>query len=91
VRGLSGGLGLCGGTTGSTQRRLEIDPNGANQPILKARRSTTEGAVEGVESTVYKNSHQALELLQRVHHHGQSHDSCGCFECIVAIVPEATA
>ncbi len=84
-------LGLCGAYNWlDAKAAFEIDPNGANQPILKGDViDEQKGRWKGVDEYVYKNSHQALEYFNAYTIMDNPMTSCGCFECIVAIVPEA--
>ena len=84
-------LGLCGAYNWlDAKAAYEIDPNGANQPIAKgATIDEKKGRWKGVDEYVYKNSHQALEYFNAYTIMDNPMTSCGCFECIVAIVPEA--
>jgi acetyl-CoA synthase len=84
-------LGLCGAYNWlDAKAAYEIDPNGANQPVMKGEtKDTVKGRWAGVDEYVYKNSHQALEYFNAYSIMDAPMTSCGCFECIVAIVPEA--
>lgn len=84
-------LGLCGAYNWlDAKAAFEIDPNGANQPIMKGDEiDGKKGRWKGVDEYVYKNSHQALEYFNAYTIMDNPMTSCGCFECIVAIVPEA--
>jgi acetyl-CoA synthase len=84
-------LGLCGAYNWlDAKAAYEIDPNGANQPVLKGEtKDAVKGRWTGVDEYVYKNSHQALEYFNAYSIMDAPMTSCGCFECIVAIVPEA--
>jgi acetyl-CoA synthase len=84
-------LGLCGAYNWlDAKAAYEIDPNGANQPVMKGEtKDAVKGRWTGVDDYVYKNSHQALEYFNAYSIMDAPMTSCGCFECIVAIVPEA--
>jgi len=84
-------LGLCGAYNWlDAKAAYEIDPNGANQPVMKGEViDEKKGRWKGVDEYVYKNSHQALEYFNAYTIMDNPMTSCGCFECIVAIVPEA--
>jgi acetyl-CoA synthase len=84
-------LGLCGAYNWlDAKAAYEIDPNGANQPVLKGEtKDAIKGRWSGVDDYVYKNSHQALEYFNAYSIMDAPMTSCGCFECIIAIVPEA--
>jgi acetyl-CoA synthase len=84
-------LGLCGAYNWlDAKAAFEIDPNGANQPIAKGETTdAAKGRWKGVDEYVYTNTHQALEYFNAYTIMDAPMTSCGCFECIVAIVPEA--
>jgi acetyl-CoA synthase len=84
-------LGLCGAYNWlDAKAAFEIDPNGANQPVMKGEvLDAKKGRWKGVDEYVYTNSHQALETFNAYSIMDNPMTSCGCFECIVAIVPEA--
>ncbi len=84
-------LGLCGAYNWlDAKAAYEIDPNGANQPVLKGEtKDAVKGRWTGVDEYVYQTSHQALEGFNAYTIMEDPMTSCGCFECIVAIVPEA--
>ncbi len=67
-----------------------MNPKGANQPIEKGNVIDPErGEWEGINKFVYEKSNRAIE---RVHHYSimsYPETSCGCFECIVGVIPEA--
>ena len=67
----------------------EIDETGANQPVKKGTCfDGDKGSWEGVDAYVYSNSHKAIDsfCIYSMMEHPMT--SCGCFECIVAYVPE---
>jgi len=84
-------VGLCGAYNWlDAKAAYEIDPNGANQPVLKGEViDAIKGRWKGVDEFVYTNSHQALEYFNAYSIMDAPMTSCGCFECIMAIVPEA--
>ncbi len=84
-------LGLCGAYNWLDARAAyEIDPNGANQPIKKIETlDAKKGRWKGVDDYLFNASHQALETFNAYTIMDNPMTSCGCFECIVAIVPEA--
>ena len=84
-------LGLCGAYNWLDARAaFEIDPTGPNQPVVKGEcTDTVKGRWKGVDDYVWKNSHQALEGFSAYSIMDAPMTSCGCFECIVALVPEA--
>ncbi|RJQ54621.1 MAG: CO dehydrogenase/CO-methylating acetyl-CoA synthase complex subunit beta [Nitrospiraceae bacterium] len=84
-------LGLCGAYNWlDTRAAFEIDPTGGNQPILKGEAmDATKGRWAGVDSYLKSNSAGAVESLNLYTIMDNPMTSCGCFECIVAIIPEA--
>nr|MBP7056032.1 CO dehydrogenase/CO-methylating acetyl-CoA synthase complex subunit beta [Candidatus Omnitrophota bacterium] len=84
-------LGLCGAYSWLDAKAAhEITPTGGNQPIKKGSCiDGVRGMWDGVNKFVYDSSrHQTQEMA--VYSIMESPmTSCGCFECIVAIVPEA--
>nr|HPM42602.1 acetyl-CoA decarbonylase/synthase complex subunit alpha/beta [Candidatus Omnitrophota bacterium] len=84
-------LGLCGAYSWLDAKAAhEITPTGGNQPIKKGSCiDDVRGMWDGVNKFVYDSSrHQTQEMA--VYSIMESPmTSCGCFECIVAIVPEA--
>lgn len=82
-------LGLCGAYNWlDGKAAFEIDPNGPNQPVEKG--STIDefkGQWEGVNKVVFEKSNQALERFNAYSMMEDPMTSCGCFECIVALLP----
>ncbi len=83
--------GLCGAYDWlDCKAAFQISPEGCNQPIEKGRTIDQEmGEWEDVNKFVYDHSNGSVEhyCQYSLMHHPMT--SCGCFECIVAIVPEA--
>lgn len=84
-------LGLCGAYSWLDARACyEINPTGPNQPVKKGECIDPQrGEWKGVNDFIYQKSNKMLERF-----HGYSimtypETSCGCFECIIAIIPEA--
>ncbi|MFH1996496.1 MAG: acetyl-CoA decarbonylase/synthase complex subunit alpha/beta [Candidatus Omnitrophota bacterium] len=84
-------LGLCGAYSWlDGKASYELDPSGPNQPIKKGDvLDKARGEWAGVNDFIYQKSNKTLEQF-----HGYSimtfpETSCGCFECIIAILPEA--
>jgi acetyl-CoA synthase len=84
-------LGLCGAYTWlDCKASHQIDPHGPNEPVTK-------GETIDAEKGQWKNINEYVALksngnLQRFNAYSMLEDpmtSCGCFECITAIVPEA--
>jgi acetyl-CoA synthase len=84
-------LGLCGAYSWLDGRAAyEITPTGANQPVKKGRTiDEKKGIWEGVNQSVQKCSHNKIEQISIYSIMESPMTSCGCFECIIAIVPEA--
>ena len=84
-------LGLCGAFNWLDCRAAyEIDPTGGNQPIKKGELLDARyGRYAGIDEYLKKASGGAIETLNLYTIMENPMTSCGCFECIVAIVPEA--
>ncbi|MCM8760811.1 MAG: acetyl-CoA decarbonylase/synthase complex subunit alpha/beta [Candidatus Omnitrophica bacterium] len=84
-------LGLCGAYSWLDAKAAhEITPTGGNQPIKKGRAiDADKGIWEGVNAFVSEKSHQHTTRMAAYSIMDSPMTSCGCFECIVAIVPEA--
>lgn len=84
-------LGLCGAYSWLDAKAAhEITPTGGNQPIKKGRTvDEVKGLWEGVNKFVFDASHQKTSQMAAYSLMDSPMTSCGCFECIVAIVPEA--
>jgi acetyl-CoA synthase len=84
-------LGLCGAYNWlDGKAAFEIDPTGGNQPVQKGGVVDTRyGRYTGVDDYLKKSTGGAVETLNLYTIMENPMTSCGCFECIVAIVPEA--
>ncbi len=84
-------LGLCGAYNWLDGRAsYEINPTGHNQPIEKGETVDDEkGIWDGVNKAVYEKSNQHLEIFSAYSMMENPMTSCGCFECIVALLPMA--
>ncbi len=84
-------LGLCGAYNWlDCKAAYEIDPTGGNQPILKGELIDARyGRYSGIDEYLKKASGGAVETLNLYTIMENPMTSCGCFECIVAIIPEA--
>jgi acetyl-CoA synthase len=84
-------LGLCGAYSWlDAKAAYEITPTGGNQPIKKGRTlDQAKGLWEGINNFVYDKSHHKTQSMAAYSLMDSPMTSCGCFECIVAIVPEA--
>lgn len=84
-------LGLCGAYNWLDGRaNFEINPTGPNQPIAKGRTiDGMKGEWEGVNKFVYQYSNHKVERFCAYSLLEAPMTSCGCFECIVAVLPLA--
>ncbi len=84
-------LGLCGAYNWlDGKAAYEIDPTGGNQPVPKGELLDPKfGRYTGVDDYLKKASGGAVETLNLYTIMENPMTSCGCFECIVAIIPEA--
>ncbi len=83
--------GLCGAHSWLDAKvSFELIPSGPNQPVEKGRLLDERlGQWENVNRFVCQKSNKAIEKVSMYSLMDSPHSSCGCFECIVAIVPEA--
>ncbi len=84
-------LGLCGAYNWlDAKAAYEINPAGANQPILKGDQIDERlGQWTGVNEVVAQKSNQSVQNVSAYSIMVDPETSCGCFECIVAILPVA--
>ncbi len=84
-------LGLCGAYSWlDAKASFEIMPTGPNQPIVKGIATDARlGQWKSMNDYVSNKSSQAVEKVSMYSLMDAPQSSCGCFECIVAIVPEA--
>jgi len=84
-------LGLCGAYNWLDAKAAnEIDPTGPNQPVQKGDVTDPDkGRWKGVDEYVWTNSHNTLDGFSAYSIMDAPMTSCGCFECIIAVVPEA--
>jgi acetyl-CoA synthase len=84
-------LGLCGAYNWlDGKASYEINPRGHNQPVLKGEAiDPVKGIFSGVNEAVKLHSHGHLEQFTIYSLMDTPMTSCGCFEAIMAIVPEA--
>ena len=83
--------GLCGAFDWlDCKASYQISPTGSNQPIEKGKVISAErGEWQNVNEFVYANSNNTVARYCQYSLMENPMTSCGCFECIVAIVPEA--
>jgi acetyl-CoA synthase len=84
-------VGLCGAVSWlDAKASYEITPTGPNQPIPKGEAiDANKGIWKNVNDYIYDNSHHSLEEVALYSFMELPLTSCGCFEAILAIVPEA--
>ena len=84
-------LGLCGAYSWlDAKASFEITPTGPNQPIAKGAISDARlGQWGNVDEFVKQKSNKTIEKVSMYSLMASPQSSCGCFECIVAIIPEA--
>jgi acetyl-CoA synthase len=84
-------LGLCGAYNWlDGKAAFEIDPTGGNQPIQKGTCLDEKmGRYEGTDAYLKKATGGKIESLNLYTIMDNPMTSCGCFECIIAIIPEA--
>lgn len=83
-------LGLCGAYSWlDGKAAYEIKPKGCNQPVKKGEViDPVKGQWKGVNEFVYQTSRQTLQRFNAYSIMEDPMTSCGCFECILAMVPE---
>jgi acetyl-CoA synthase len=84
-------LGLCGAFNWlDSKAAFEIDPTGGNQPIKKGELLDNRyGRYTGVDGYLKQATGGAVETLNLYTIMENPMTSCGCFEVIIALVPEA--
>lgn len=84
-------LGLCGAVSWlDAKATKELDPTGPCQPIEKGHcEDDLKGVWESVNETVSSISQGAVERVTLYSILEDPMTSCGCFECICGIMPEA--
>ncbi|MDR0469441.1 MAG: CO dehydrogenase/CO-methylating acetyl-CoA synthase complex subunit beta [Peptococcaceae bacterium] len=84
-------LGLCGAVNWLDARAsFEIDPKGPNAAIERGEPDDAiRGIYQSVNEYVYQESNKQLEQVALYSFMELPMTSCGCFECIIALFPEA--
>ncbi|MDD5155251.1 MAG: acetyl-CoA decarbonylase/synthase complex subunit alpha/beta [Candidatus Omnitrophica bacterium] len=84
-------LGLCGAYSWlDAKASYEITPTGPNQPILKGDVLDPRlGQWKNVNDFMHNRSNKTIEKVSMYSLMDSPQSSCGCFECILAIIPEA--
>lgn len=83
-------LGLCGAYNWlDGKAAFEIDPTGPNQPLIKGECiDPIRGQWKNINDYVYVNSKQSISAFNAYSMLKDPMTSCGCFEAIVAMLPE---
>ena len=83
-------LGLCGAYSWlDGKAAFEINPTGPNQPLKKgATLDLKLGQWEKINEFVSEKSNKTIERMSMYSLMDSPQTSCGCFECIAAVVPE---
>ncbi|MEA1963899.1 MAG: acetyl-CoA decarbonylase/synthase complex subunit alpha/beta [Candidatus Aerophobetes bacterium] len=83
-------LGLCGAYTWlDCKASHQLNPRGPNEPVPKGKTlDPVKGQWEGVNEYLKVKSHGNLERFSAYSMLENPMTSCGCFECIVAVLPE---
>ncbi|NPV07110.1 MAG: CO dehydrogenase/CO-methylating acetyl-CoA synthase complex subunit beta [Anaerolineae bacterium] len=84
-------LGLCGAYNWLDCRAShEINPTGPNQPVAKGEvLDEWKGYFSGAIEFVKQHSNQSVEMVSMYSAMENPMTACGCFECIMMIIPEA--
>ncbi|MBU0759668.1 MAG: CO dehydrogenase/CO-methylating acetyl-CoA synthase complex subunit beta [Candidatus Omnitrophica bacterium] len=84
-------IGLCGAYNWlDAKASNELNPSGPNQPVKKGQcLDPVKGEWSGVNEAVIQKSNRTIERFCGYSIIDSPETSCGCFECIVAILPEA--
>ena len=83
-------LGLCGAYNWlDGKAAYEINETGPNQPVKKGEViDSVKGVFQGINAYVYTNSHKAVTEFCCYSLMDRPMTSCGCFEAILAYLPE---
>ncbi|MFH1406778.1 MAG: CO dehydrogenase/CO-methylating acetyl-CoA synthase complex subunit beta, partial [Candidatus Omnitrophota bacterium] len=84
-------LGLCGAYNWlDGKAAFEINPKGVNQPVKKGKCiDQVKGQWEGINEFIYGKSNNMIEKFNAYSIMELPETACGCFECIIAVIPEA--
>jgi len=84
-------LGLCGAYNWlDCKAAYQINPTGPNQPIQKGEEMDPQvGRWSGPQEFVYSHSNQTVENVTMYSIMTDPMTACGCFECMVLVIPEA--
>ncbi|MCL2337721.1 MAG: acetyl-CoA decarbonylase/synthase complex subunit alpha/beta, partial [Firmicutes bacterium] len=83
-------VGLCGAVSWlDAKAAFEINPHGSNQPIPKeGELDGTKGQWQSFNDFCFNNSQRSITNVNFYTIMESPMTSCGCFECILAMVPE---
>ncbi|MGA2506867.1 MAG: acetyl-CoA decarbonylase/synthase complex subunit alpha/beta, partial [Chitinispirillaceae bacterium] len=83
-------LGLCGAYNWlDGKAAYEIDPTGPNKPLTKGECiDPVRGIWKDINSYVYANSNHSVDEISMYSIMSSPMTSCGCFEVILAVIPE---
>ncbi len=84
-------LGLCGAVNWlDSKAGFEINPAGPNQPVQKGNcLDPVKGEWDAINDFVYQKSNQTVPRVTMYSFMDASMTSCGCFESIMMVIPEA--
>ncbi|MFH1560747.1 MAG: acetyl-CoA decarbonylase/synthase complex subunit alpha/beta [Chloroflexota bacterium] len=84
-------VGLCGAYNWlDCKASYELNPTGPNQPILKRGLISAEnGEWESCNEFLYQHSNSTFNRMTLYSIMDAPMTSCGCFECIMILIPEA--
>ena len=84
-------LGLCGAYSWlDAKAAYEITPTGGNQPIVKGEcADSLLGQWPNINHFIFDKSNKTISEVSMYSMLVSPQSSCGCFECIVALLPEA--
>lgn len=84
-------LGLCGAYNWLDGKAAsEINPLGGNEPVLKGQcLDQVKGEWQGINEYLYQKSNKMIPTVKMYSIMDSPSTSCGCFECILAVIPEA--
>ncbi len=84
-------LGLCGAYNWFDGKAgYEINPRGCNQPVKKGETlDPVKGQWKGINEFVYQASHNVIDKFSAYSIIDSPMTSCGCFECVLVVIPEA--
>ncbi len=84
-------VGLCGAYNWlDCKASFEINPTGPNQPVPKGViLDPVQGEFSGPNEFIYQHSNQSVDRVTFYSIMEAPMTSCGCFECIMVLVPEA--